>query len=135
MGLFYDDKKILAANWLLKYLNKNHCLKISSAIPEYNGYRGDVVKIADLPTKYNYELLSQAADILSANGHINYVSQNHRRPEESKIHILESGRQAVLSSFYKKIYIKKWIKRVTVFFSIVLGTLGLLKLIEVLRSK
>jgi len=29
MGIFYDDKKILASSWLLNYLNKNHCHKIT----------------------------------------------------------------------------------------------------------
>jgi hypothetical protein len=111
MGLFYDDKKILAASWLLNYLSKNHCIKISSEVYEHNSYRGDVVKLSDLPKKFSYEILNQAADILSINGHINYVVKDHRIPEESKIHIWEAGRQAALSSFYMKLFYTIWAKR------------------------
>jgi len=118
MGLFYDDKKILAASWLLNYLHDNHCFKTKSDISEFNGYRANVIKISDISHKtkiYNNEILGQAADILGSNGHINFEVKDLRNREESKVYILEPGRQAVKSSFYKKIILKKWIKRILMF--------------------
>lgn len=123
MSILYDDKKILASSWLLNYLENNHCYKINTSVLEYNGYRADLIKISDLSHKtkiYNNEILGQAADILALNGHIKFQSKNIRKREDSDIFILEEGRQAVKSSYYKKIIFKKWFKRAL----IILGAIG-----------
>ena len=118
MGILYDDRSLCAARWLLNYLYKNHCHKITSPVREHNGYRGDVVKIPDVAKKttyYNKEILGQGAEILFNNGHIQYQSKNIAFVEESSIYILEKGRMAVKSSLYLKLILKKWGKRILFF--------------------
>jgi hypothetical protein len=133
-GRFWDKYfPPMPSAWILKYLYDHHCHKISSNIPEFNGFRGDVVTISDLAANnkvYDIECLSEAADILAKNGHINFEVKNHRQPGDSKIHILENGRQAVKSSFYKKNYIKKWKDRTLILFAIIAGLFGLVKFIQ-----
>lgn len=117
MGIFYNDKKILASSWLLAYLSNNHCHKISSSISDFNGYRSDIIKISNLSIKtkfYKNEILGKAAEILFENGHINFQTKNLKQIEESNIFILENGRQAAQSSYYIKIITKKWVKRIVI---------------------
>lgn len=74
MGLLYDNKKLIAASWLLRYLSNNHCYKCTSTVSEYNGYRVDLVGVADISKKtvlfnFSKELLEEASDILFSNRH------------------------------------------------------------------
>ena len=129
MGIFYNDKKVLVAKSLLNYLEEYHCHKISSDVREFNGYRGNVVTLSDVANEegFNKDTLSEAANILFENKHIVYESKDLRIPELSRIYISEKGRQAVKSSFYLKILLKKWGKRIVAFIFVAVAIIGAIR--------
>jgi len=114
MGLLYDDNKILAARWLLNELKK-HAFKSKSEISEFNTYRALpilLVDIANTQKRFDIEIIGEASELLEKNEHIIYESKDLRTLENSKLYISELGRQAIKSSFYSKLLIEIWVKRV-----------------------
>lgn len=123
MGLFYNDRKIWAAKWLLDQLG-TQINKYKCEIAEYNGYRANVVTIKDISSiqkHYDDEILGEASELLEENKHVIFQVKDNRDLAKSKLYISEDGRRAIKSSFYLKLFIEVWVKRLALISVIVVA--------------
>lgn len=114
MRLLRGNRITLAASWLLEHLSKSYCFRSRQNINgeiEDLGYRVSPIKISSLKSKYNHDILGEASKLLKQNNHIDYQSKDLRNIENSVIYLTDDGRIAADNGFYKKVFIKKWLKR------------------------
>ena len=71
--------------------------------------------------RINKNVITNALDYLSDNGHINFKMKNLRNKYDRTLHITAKGFDAIDYSFYTKLFIKRWGK--------IIKDLGILTLI------